>query len=86
MTDPSRALREAELTTEEIERILRVCGSRALLVGGQALATWAVYYGIQPVGELSRAVTMDVDFIGTSKIAEELQRSLGAPWKILLYR
>ena len=58
MTDAARALLEAELTSDEIERILRVCGPRALLVGGQALAAWAVHYGIQPVGELSRSVTM----------------------------
>lgn len=82
MTDLARALQEAELTSEEVERILRVCGPRALLVGGQALATWAVHYGIQPVGELSRSVTMDADFIGTSNIAEDLQRSLGQPWKL----
>lgn len=82
MTDPSRTLQEAELTAEEIEHILKVCGPRALLVGGQALATWAVYYGIQPVGELSRVVTMDADFIGSSHIAQELQRSLGPPWKL----
>jgi hypothetical protein len=82
VTDPSRALQEAELTADEIERILRVCGPHALLVGGQALATWAVYYGVQPVGELSRVVTMDADFIGTSNIAQELQRSLGPPWKL----
>lgn len=82
MTDPSRALQEAELTADEIERILRVCGPHALLVGEQALATWAVFYGIQPIGELSRVVTMDADFIGSSSIAQELQRSLGAPWKL----
>jgi len=82
VTDPSRTLQAAELTPEEIERILRVCGPHALLVGGQALATWAVYYGIRPVGELSRAVTMDVDFIGRSSTAEALQRSLGRPWKL----
>jgi hypothetical protein len=82
VTDPARALLEAELTSDEIERILRVCGARALLVGGQALATWAVHYGIQPVGELSRAVTMDADFIGTSNIAQFLQQSLGRPWKL----
>jgi hypothetical protein len=82
VTDPSHALQEAELTADEVERILRVCGPHALLVGGQALATWAVYYGIQPVGELSRVVTMDADFIGTSNIAQELQRSLGSPWKL----
>ncbi len=82
MTDPTRALQEAELTSEEVERILRVCGPHALLVGGQALATWAVHYGIQPIGELSRSVTMDADFIGTSNIAQALQRSLGQPWKL----
>jgi hypothetical protein len=36
--DSARAMQEAELTPEEVERILRVCGTRALLVGGQALA------------------------------------------------
>ena len=82
MTDAGRALHEAELTPEEVERILRACGTGAILVGGQALATWAVHYGIQPVGQLSRVVTMDADFIGTSVIAQSLQRSLGRPWKI----
>ncbi len=82
MIDPARALLEAELTTEEVERILRVCGPRALLVGGQALAAWAVHYGIRPVGDLSRSVTMDADFIGTSDTAQALQRSLGPPWKL----
>lgn len=62
MTDPARALHEAELTSDEIERILRVCGPRALLVGGQARAAWTVHYGIQPASELSRSVAMDADF------------------------
>ena len=82
MIDPGRALQEVELTPEEVERILRVCGPRALLVGGQALAAWALHYGIQPVGELSRSVTMDADFIGTGDTAQALQRSLGPPWKL----
>jgi hypothetical protein len=82
VTDAARALQEAELTVDEVERILRACGTEALLVGGQALATWAVHYRIQPVGVLSRAVTMDADFIGTSDIAHALQRSLGPPWKL----
>ena len=82
MTTAARALHEAELTLDEVERILRACGTDALLVGGQALATWAVHYGIQPVDELSRSVTMDADFIGTSDIAHALQRSLGPPWKL----
>ena len=82
MTDPARALQEAELTPDEVERILRACGKGALLVGGQALAVWAVHYGVQPVGQLSRVVTMDADFIGTSALAHALQRSLGQPWKL----
>lgn len=82
MSDSTRALQEAELTSEEVERILKVCGPHALLVGGQALATWAVYYGIQPAGELSRVVTMDADFIGSNETAQKLQRSLGQPWKL----
>ncbi len=52
MTDPARALHATQLTPDEVERILRVCGTDALLVGGQALAAWAVHYDIQPIGEL----------------------------------
>lgn len=78
----SEALHEAELTAEELQSILKVCGPHALLVGGQSLATWAVYFDIEPVGELSRFVTMDADFIGTREIARQLQRSLGYPWKL----
>lgn len=82
MSDATQILEEAQLTPEEVERILKVCGPQALLVGGQALAAWAVYYRIEPVGELSRVVTMDADFIGSSDTARALQRSLGPPWKL----
>jgi len=82
VTDPNRALHEAELTPEEVERILRACSREILLVGGQALATWAVHFGVRPVGELSRVVTMDADFIGTSAAAEAMRQSLGPPWKV----
>jgi hypothetical protein len=82
VTNAVRTLQEAELTPAEIEQILRVCGPHSLLVGGQALATWAVHYDIEPVGELSLAVTTDADFIGTSNVAEGLQRSLGQPWML----
>jgi hypothetical protein len=82
VTSSGQELQEAELTAEEIDRILHVCGPHALLVGGQALATWAVYYKIQPVGALSKSVTMDADFIGTRDVARALQRRLGHPWKV----
>jgi len=75
-------LLEVALTREEIDEILLRCGSRALLVGGQALATWAVYFGVEPMGVLSAKVTSDVDFIGTRQVAEELRKTLG--WKIWL--
>lgn len=80
--DLARALHEVALTPDEVERILRACGPDALLVGGQALATWAAYYRIQPIGELSRVVTTDADFIGTTAIAHAMQRSLGPPWRL----
>lgn len=82
MKRSARTLEEAALTPDEVDRILRICGTQALLVGGQALATWAVFYDVQPAGVLSRVVTMDADFIGTRDIAKALHRQLGDPWKV----
>jgi hypothetical protein len=78
----SGRLGEIALTQSEIERILAICGREALLVGGQALAFWALYYDVQPVGVLSSAVTTDVDFIGSKAVAQNLWESLGAPWEL----
>jgi hypothetical protein len=75
-------LHEVAITREEVDRILSVCGCRTLLVGGQALAFWAAHYEVQPVGVLSASVTSDVDFIGTSQVAEELRKALN--WNIWL--
>ena len=82
MNDAAQALQEAALTPAEVDRILRICGAEALLVGGQALAAWAVFYDVEPVGVLSGAVTMDADFIGTKDVARALHRQLGHPWKV----
>lgn len=82
MNTLERASQEAALTPEEIEKILLTCGERALLVGGQALAAWALYFGIQPVGVLSHSITTDAAFVGTSEAADALGRSLGHPWKV----
>lgn len=76
----SDRLREVALTREEVDRILSVCGAHTLLVGGQALAFWASHYEVEPVGVLTASVTSDVDFVGTSRIAEMLRRSLN--WNI----
>ena len=78
----SERLHEIALTREEVDEILSVCGSQALLVGGQALAFWAAHYSVEPVGALSSKVTSDVDFIGTSMVAEQLRTALG--WNIWL--
>jgi len=46
----SGRLSKIPLTQSEIERILAICARDALLVGDQALAFWALYYDVQPVG------------------------------------
>ena len=71
---------EIALSSEEVAEILTHCGDTALLVGGQALAFWAARYAVKAVGVLATAVTSDVDFIGTAKVAANLGRSLG--WQI----
>jgi hypothetical protein len=71
---------EIALTSEEVAEVLTHCGEAALLVGGQALAFWASHYAVQPVGVLAAAVTSDVDFIGSAKVAASLGRSLG--WQV----
>jgi len=73
-------LPEIALTSEEVAEVLTHCGEAALLVGGQALAFWASRFAIKPVGILAAAITSDVDFIGSAKVAVNLARSLG--WQI----
>jgi hypothetical protein len=46
------------------------------LVGGQALAFWAQYYQITPVGVLSQNITRDVDFVGTAQDASRVAESM----------
>jgi hypothetical protein len=73
MTEPLPAI---ALTEEEIDQILRSCAGRALLVGGQALAFWAQYYQVKPLGVLSVNVTSDANFVGTTQVARDLSQSL----------
>lgn len=76
------SLHAVALTPEEKDRILAICGRRALLVGGQSLAVWAAYYGVTAVGVLSQAVTTDVDYLGSAEVARELSEALGPPWQV----
>jgi hypothetical protein len=72
----SEQIREVALTEEEKDTILSCCGPEPLLVGGQALAFWAVWFKIETPAELGDKVTTDADFVGSSKNARALNKQL----------
>jgi hypothetical protein len=59
----SEQIQEVALTEEEKDTILSYCGPEPLLVGGQALAFWAVWFKIESPAELGDKITTDADFI-----------------------
>ena len=72
----SEQLQEVALTEEEKDTILSYCGPEPLLVGGQALAFWAVWFKIESPTELGDKITTDADFIGSSTNAGALNKQL----------
>jgi hypothetical protein len=72
----SEQLHEVALTEEEKDTILSCCGPELLLVGGQALAFWAVWFKIESPAELGDKITTDADFIGSSRNAAVLNKQL----------
>ncbi len=72
-------LTEAPLSAQDVQRILRICSTRGLLVGGQALAFWADHLGVRRPAALASQVTADADFIADSTLAKDLGKRLG--WK-----
>jgi len=60
---------EVALTHEEVNEILQKCGHGALLVGGQALAFWAAYYDVEPVGELSKNRLRNLETLSSKRDA-----------------
>ena len=72
----SEDLYEVALTEEEKDTILSYCGPDPLLVGGQALAFWALWFKVQTPSELRDKVTTDVDFIGSGSNAAALNKHL----------
>jgi len=72
----SEQIQEVALTEEEKDTILSYCGPEPLLVGGQALAFWAVWFKIESPAELGDKVTTDADFIGSSTNADALNKQL----------
>lgn len=85
MNDPriQPPLPELALSAEEVAQILRHCDGQALLVGGQSLALWAQRYALPRPEVLAMAVSNDVDFLGSSRVARALHQSLaGSNWKL----
>lgn len=74
MSEPQ--LHEVALTEEEKDTILSYCGPEPLLVGGQALAFWAIWFKVESPAELGDKVTTDADFIGSSSNAGALNKQL----------
>jgi hypothetical protein len=69
--------REAPLTRADVRKILRICSTRGILVGGQALAFWADHLDVRLPDGLASGVTADADFIGDADLARRLGSSLG---------
>jgi hypothetical protein len=70
---------EAVLTPEDLRSILKVCSTKGVLVGGQALAFWADHFVVSLPDDLAPAVSADADFIADANLARKLARALG--WK-----
>jgi hypothetical protein len=73
---------EAPFTPDEVKRVLEACQGEALLVGGQALAFWALHYEVDRPEDLALRITSDVDFVGIGSTAARVARELG--WKLHL--
>lgn len=73
---------ESAFSEKEVKEILEACGADALLVGGQALAFWALHYDVERPEELVAQITSDVDFVGSGALAADLGKRLG--WKVFL--
>ena len=66
-------------TAEEVWELLASLQAHAadlVLVGGQALAFWARYYGVPPPEVLTPFVTTDVDFLGDATQARAFASAL----------
>src|SRR5258708_8595376 len=68
---------EALRPPEDVQKILSICSSGGLLVGGQALAFWADHLQVERPADLVSGVTADADFIGDSLLAKDLGKRLG---------
>lgn len=68
--------REVAFTAERLRELLSGVGRNAVLVGGQALAFWADYYGIR-IDDALPAVSKDADFLGDRVLVERIAGASG---------
>lgn len=72
-------------TRPEIRRVLAGLAEAGedgvILIGGQSISFWALYYQIPVPATETPALTQDLDFMGTRKQAKILAQSLGASLK-----
>lgn len=73
--------REAPFTLEQLTRLLKAAPDDLILVGGQALAFWADYYGVDAEQSgFSGAISRDADFLGMRKNVGEIAKHVnGTP-------
>src|SRR5688572_23295431 len=69
------ARKEAGVSAQMLERILKLAGTDMVLVGGQALAFWSAYYQT-PTPTI--AITKDIDLLGGQADVKRLARGLNA--------
>jgi hypothetical protein len=75
------------LADDEVAEVLHASEKIAILVGGQALATWANFYQVAIPAVLATHVTRDVDFIGTADTALTIKAGLSnKDWKLAQIR
>lgn len=70
--------REASFTRTTLAALLKAAGRSGVLVGGQALAVWVDYFGIDASWGASQeaVITRDVDFLGDRALVERVAKAL----------
>lgn len=82
LTKPIIPVDQTPISPAVMGRVFAAAGTGLVLAGGQALLFWMKRYQIGPpsaIGQEAHAgVTCDADFLGTSAMARQLAKALGA--------
>jgi hypothetical protein len=68
---------ERPISESEMRAVLKLRPD-GVLVGGQSLAVWARYFGLEKTVLAAPAISYDIDFLGSGKAAESVGRKLPA--------